>query len=116
MSAPVDVMAVIGRACDAAAEASELMDGCPDDDVMEAASTALSEAGARLSEARAAVAELIEADKEYDAAKDALAAAKREKGNWRVNPLGHNHTAVIRSREATARRSAALARVQGVQS
>ena len=71
--------------------------------------------GYNLREVRAAVAELIEADKEYDAAKDALVAAKREKGNWRVNPLGHSHPAVLRVRDATVRRAAALARARGVE-
>ncbi len=59
--------------------------------------------------ARDAVAELVAADRELDAAADALADAKREKGNWRVNPLTHNHPAVVRMRAAKERRAAALA-------
>lgn len=62
-------------------------------------------------EARAAVAELIEADRDLDEAQDALVAAKREKGNYRVNSLGHGHPAVVRVRAAKERRAAALARV-----
>lgn len=59
----------------------------------------------------AIVAELIAADIELDAAQDALCEAKREKGNWRVNPLSHNHPAVARVRAAQERRAAALAAI-----
>ena len=69
---------------------------------------------ARMASARDAVAELIAADLELDAAADELAEAKRAKGNWRVNPLGHNHPAVLRMRAAKVRRAAALANVQGI--
>jgi len=65
-----------------------------------------------LVEARAAVAELVEADRALDVAQYALVAAKREKGNYRVNSLGHAHPAVIAVRDAKARRSAALARFE----
>lgn len=58
-----------------------------------------------------AIEELVAADREFDAAADELAEAKREKGNWRVNPLGHNHPAVLRMRAAKARRAAALANI-----
>lgn len=43
----------VDRLLDAAHTASELMDGCPDDDVMAAASTELSEAALAVSEAQA---------------------------------------------------------------
>lgn len=98
MSAPVDVLAVIDEAIDTLRDDGNR--ALPGD----------------LEIARAVVAELIEADKEYDAAKDALAAAKREKGTWRHNPLSHTHPAVAALRSASARRTAALARVQGVRS
>lgn len=55
------------------------------------------------------VRELIEADHAFDKAKDDIAAAKKAKGSWSVNPLGHNHPAVIAMREAVSRRAAALA-------
>lgn len=55
-----------------------------------------------------AIAELVDADRELDAAADELADAKRAKGNWRVNPLPHNHPAVVRMRAAKERRAAAL--------
>lgn len=57
--AAVDVLAVMDRAADEMAGASELIDECPGVDVLDAASNGLSEAGRDLSEARAAVAELI---------------------------------------------------------
>lgn len=55
----VDVLASIGRLLDAAHIASELLDGCPDDEVSSETSTELSEAAAAVD--IAAVAELIEA-------------------------------------------------------
>ncbi|HEY4530128.1 MAG TPA: hypothetical protein VIG97_07345 [Luteimonas sp.] len=64
--------------------------------------------------ARDAVAELVAADRELDAAQDALCEAKREKGQWRVNPLQHGHPAVIRVREAKTRRAAALNAIEGI--
>lgn len=69
-----------------------------------------------LDKAATVFAELVSADVEYDVAADAVAEAKREKGNWRVNPLGHAHPAVVRMRAAKARRAAALAAVRGAAS
>lgn len=60
--------------------------------------------------------ELIAADRELDAAQDALVEAKRAKGNWRVNPLPHFHPAVIRVRAAKLRRAAALNAAEGIAS
>lgn len=57
--------------------------------------------------------ELWAADKALDVAQDAVAEAKRATGNWRVNPLGHGHPAVIAVREAKERRRAALAAIEG---
>lgn len=68
----------------------------------------------RIRDVRAAVAELVAADRELDAAQDAVCDAKREKGNWRVNPLRFDHPAVLRVRAAKIRRAAALASVTGV--
>lgn len=64
---------------------------------------------AQLHDAFAAVAELIEADKEYDAAKAAMDDARR---TLRA-ALPHMHPAAFRYRNAKSRRAAALARVQG---
>lgn len=57
--------------------------------------------------------ELWAADKALDIAQDAVAEAKRATGNWRVNPLGHGHPAVIAVREAKERRRAAIAAIEG---
>jgi hypothetical protein len=59
--------------------------------------------------ARAVLEAVIKADREYDAAHDALCDAKRESGNWRVNPLKNDHPAVRRKRVAIDARQAALA-------
>ena len=58
MNAPVDVLAVLDLA-------AGLLIGCPDDDVAE-------DCSADVAKARAAIAELIEADREFKAANDAL--------------------------------------------
>lgn len=92
MSRPVDALAAIRQAA------------------MDARLAHQNVSAERLADACAAVAELLAADLEYDAAKDALFDAKREKGNWRVNPLGHNHPAVVRVRAAVDRRRDALAK------
>jgi hypothetical protein len=55
-----------------------------------------------------AIGELVEADRAFDAAQDAVCEAKRANGNWRVNPLGRNHPAVVAVRAAKERRAAAL--------
>lgn len=55
---------------------------------------------------------LLAADREFDAAKDALCDAKRERGNWLVNPLPHTHPAVVRMRAATRQRAIALAQLE----
>ena len=73
---------------------------------------AAAKANKEADELRAAVAELVEADRALDAAQDELVAAKREKGNYRVNSLGHNHAAVVAVRQAKSRRMAALARFE----
>lgn len=89
MSAPVDVLGVMLQA--------ETRCG-----------SALAEA---VWEARAAVAELLAADHEYDSARSGHDEAGRLLGNWRVNPLGHTHPAVVRLRAAAERRRAALAKI-----
>lgn len=61
----------------------------------------------------AAVAELVEADREYDATKEALLEARRARGNWNVNPLPHSHPAVVAHSAASLRRATALDRVEG---
>ena len=66
-----------------------------------------------LLEARAAFAELIAADREYDAARLELDTAMRARGRWAVNPLPHTHPATVRMREAMLRRAAALAAIGG---
>jgi hypothetical protein len=66
----------------------------------------------KLQQSRAAVAELIEADKEFDAALSAYRDAEPD-GLGATFNLSEDHPAVIRLREAGSRRRAALARVQG---
>ncbi|HZX80103.1 MAG TPA: hypothetical protein VFE72_04005 [Lysobacter sp.] len=68
----------------------------------------------KLRKVRAAVAELVAADRELDAAQDALCEAKREKGQWRVNPLRHDDPNVLRVRAAKARRAEALNAIEGI--
>jgi hypothetical protein len=67
-----------------------------------------------LLDARAAFAELVAADREYDAARLDLDAAMRARGRWAVNPLPHTHPATVRMREAMLRRERALTAVEGV--
>lgn len=60
----------------------------------------------------AAVAELIEADIEYDAAFEALASARLARGNWRADPVdGLPEDA--QAEAAEKRRAAALAACRG---
>lgn len=59
-----------------------------------------------------AVAELIEADKEYNAAAGDLTKANHARGSWSVKPLAHTHPAVTAFRAASDRRSAALANME----
>ena len=68
-----------------------------------------------LAAARDAICDLIYADTALDVAQDVLASAKREKGSWRVKPLGHGHPAVIAVREAKERRRIALCRIMALQ-
>ncbi|MFD0738281.1 hypothetical protein ACFQZQ_03120 [Lysobacter koreensis] len=87
MSAPVDVLAVMGDAeC-----RWRLVHETTKADAM--------------AEARAAVAELIAADREYDAAKVELATQRRQ--------VGAVATAEVRWHRAVARRAASLARIGG---
>lgn len=58
-----DVLAVLDNMLDAAHTASELMDGCPDDDVMAESSDAISAAAVLLGSARNDVAQLLGAAK-----------------------------------------------------
>lgn len=67
-----------------------------------------------LAEVRAALAELIEADKEYDSARADIDDAERALGAFSVKRLRHDHPAVLAMRRAFERRQAALARVGGV--
>ncbi len=48
MSTAENILSAMRRVADAAATASDLMNGCPDDDVMEGASAELDEACAAL--------------------------------------------------------------------
>lgn len=66
-----------------------------------------------LREARAAVAEMIEADKEYDAAREAWERARLAIPDGGTS---QGHPALVRWHVAINRRAAALARVQGGQS
>lgn len=89
MNAPVDVLSVVAYALD--------------QDERGAFGITKQEAAERIREARAAVAELIEADKEYDEARQrALGIAEPE-----------DHPALAAVSKAEARREAALARVGG---
>ena len=94
MTAPVDVLAVI----DSCTDELEKQPGCYYTDA------------AKLQEARAAIAELIEADKAYDTARSRYDHAFRDgpHGN-----LDEQRDAQHMLREAKKRRAAALARVGG---
>ena len=88
MTAPVDVLAVM----DSCTDELEKQPGCYYTDA------------AKLQEARAAIAELIEADKEYDA-------AKRQVNDETLTAEEHNSASWPRLYAAQDRRLAALARV-----
>ena len=92
----IDVLAVMDLA-------AGLLIGCPDDDVAE-------DCSADVAKARAAIAELIEADKAYDTARSRYDHAFRDgpHGN-----LDEQRDAQHMLREAKKRRAAALARVGG---
>lgn len=95
MSASVDVLAVMDRAANVARFCDPLVRAKAPAEASSLESRAFNLLG-ELPEARAAVAELIAADKEYDAAHEA--------GDY------------LRMKAATERRAAALARVTGGQS
>lgn len=61
----------------------------------------------------ATVAELVAADRALDEAVKAEGEARRSRGNWNVNPLPHNHPAVLELGAAYERRHAALAKFGG---
>jgi hypothetical protein len=64
------ILTAINRAIKAAEIASDLMVGCPDDDVMEAASVELGEAGAALTTVRTILTELIKLQEQITEAFD----------------------------------------------
>jgi hypothetical protein len=108
VSAPLDVLAVMER--HAAAELASYNEAAKaGEDRAHELHVVMAEAFA----ARAAVAELIAADAEYDEAREELDAAKRRLGNWNVNPLPYNDPAQLRMVAATRRRRAALAACRG---
>lgn len=100
MSAPVDVLAVFARAEGQARMVAGLA-GDP------RARQLLKD----LASARAAVAELIEADAEYDKCRADLRDLRVHLGH--NNPLHHETPHLLRYEASVKRRSAALARVKG---
>lgn len=68
---------------------------------------------AKVTEARAALAELIEADRAYDEAYAEYRAAALERPRWGSNPIMFSEPVAVRVRETGRRRRAALTRVQG---
>jgi hypothetical protein len=58
--------------------------------------------------------DLFHADVAVDLARDELCEAKRIKGSWRVNPLGHDHPAVVKMREANTIRDEIIKQIKEV--
>jgi hypothetical protein len=102
MSAPVNVLSVLDAEIQAFTNTKDIVSVS-----VPARKSTYEEHLARLREARAAVAELIEADREYDVAAEA----------YKALHAGTLHVEFVevrdRMRDATLRREAALARVGG---